>query len=71
MNRDQLEQHQIAIYFVAVIIAAVGGLLAGALATALGAGYSLLLEGALLLCFVAFVLTRRRRLLRAANTKPT
>ena len=28
MNRDQLEQHQIAIYFVAVIIAAVGGLLA-------------------------------------------
>ena len=44
---------------------AVGGLLAGALATVLGAGHSLLLEGGLLLCFVAFMLTRRRRLLRA------
>ena len=44
---------------------AVGGLLAGVLATVLGAGHSLLLEGALLLCFVAFVLTRRQRLLRA------
>jgi MFS family permease len=44
---------------------AVGGLLAGVLATVLGAGHSLLLEGGLLLCFVAFVLTRRQRLLRA------
>lgn len=44
---------------------AVGGLLAGVLATVLGAGHSLLLEGALLLCFIAFVLTRRQRLLRA------
>ena len=44
---------------------AVGGLLAGVLATVLGAGHSLLLEGAVLLCFVAFVLTRRQRLLRA------
>ncbi|WP_104912274.1 arsenic resistance protein [Pseudomonas sp. LG1D9] len=36
MNRDQLEQHQIAIYFVAVIIAAVGGLLAPQAAQGLG-----------------------------------
>lgn len=36
MNRDQLEQHQIAIYFVAVIIAAVGGLLAPQAAQSLG-----------------------------------
>ena len=44
---------------------ALGGLLAGLLATAFGAAHTLLLEGALLLLFVAFVLTRRRRLLRA------
>ncbi|MGL5998216.1 MAG: arsenic resistance protein [Pseudomonas proteolytica] len=36
MNRDQLEQHQIAIYFVVVIIAAVGGLLAPQAAQGLG-----------------------------------
>ena len=36
MNRYQLEQHQIAIYFVAVIIAAVGGLLAPQAAQGLG-----------------------------------
>ena len=44
---------------------AVGGLLAGLLATALGARYTLLFEGALLLLFVAFVLTLRQRLQRA------
>ena len=36
MNRDQLEQHQIAIYFVVVIVAAVGGLLAPQAAQGLG-----------------------------------
>ena len=36
MNRDQLEQHQIAIYFVVVIVAAVGGLLAPQAAQRLG-----------------------------------
>ena len=36
MNRDQLEQHQIAIYFVVVIIAAVGGMLAPQAAQGLG-----------------------------------
>ena len=44
---------------------AVGGLLAGLLASALGAGHTLLIEGTLLLLFVAFVLTRRERLLHA------
>ena len=44
---------------------AVGGLLAGLLASTLGASHTLLLEGALLLLFVAFVLTRRERLLSA------
>ena len=46
---------------------AVGGLLAGLLATALGARYALLFEGALLLLFVAFVLTLRQRLQRAVT----
>jgi ACR3 family arsenite transporter len=36
VNRDQLEQHQIAIYFVVVIVAAVGGLLAPQAAQGLG-----------------------------------
>ncbi len=44
---------------------AIGGLLAGLLATAFGARYTLLLEGALLLLFVVFLLTRRQRLLSA------
>jgi MFS family permease len=42
---------------------ALGGLFAGLLATAIGAGPSLLAEGVVLLVFVAFLLTRRRRLL--------
>ncbi len=42
---------------------ALGGLFAGLLATAIGAGPSLLAEGVVLLAFVAFLLTRRRRLL--------
>jgi len=42
---------------------ALGGLFAGLLATAVGAGPSLLVEGVVLLAFVAFLLTRRRRLL--------
>ncbi len=42
---------------------ALGGLFAGLLATAIGAGPSLLVEGVVLLAFVAFLLTRRRRLL--------
>lgn len=41
---------------------AVGGLIAGVVATALGAGHTLLAEGLLLLAFVAFLLTRYRRL---------
>ena len=42
---------------------ALGGLFAGLLATAIGAGPSLLAEGVVLLVFVAFLLSRRRRLL--------
>ena len=42
---------------------ALGGLFAGLLATAIGAGPSLLAEGVVLLVFVSFLLTRRRRLL--------
>ncbi len=42
---------------------AVGGLLAGLVAAGLGAGRTLLLEGGALLIFVAFLLTRRQRLL--------
>jgi len=41
---------------------ALGGLLAGFVAVALGAGQTLLLEGIALLCFVLFLLTRRQRL---------
>ena len=41
---------------------ALGGLLAGFLATALGAGHTLLLEGLALLVFVAFLVSRYRRL---------
>ena len=44
---------------------AIGGLLAGLLASALGARHTLLLEGALLLLFVGVVLARRQRLLNA------
>jgi MFS family permease len=40
-----------------------GGLLAGFVATALGAGHTLRVEGCVLLIFVAFLLTRRSRLL--------
>ena len=42
---------------------ALGGLFAGLLATAIRAGPSLLAEGVVLLVFVAFLLSRRRRLL--------
>ena len=49
---------------------AIGGLLAGLLATAFGARYTLLLEGALLLLFVVFLLTRRQRLLSAVAASP-
>ena len=41
---------------------ALGGLLAGFAAAAIGAGHTLQVEGGLLLCFVAFLLTRRKRL---------
>lgn len=41
---------------------ALGGLLAGFLATAFGAGHTLLAEGAVLLVFVAFLFSRRQRL---------
>jgi predicted MFS family arabinose efflux permease len=44
---------------------ALGGLLAGFLASVLGAGHTLLVEGSVLLIFVAFLLTRRARLLAA------
>ncbi len=37
MDREQLEKNQIPVYFVAVIIAAIGGLLAPHAAQALGA----------------------------------
>ena len=51
---------------------AIGGLLAGLLATAFGARHTLLLEGLLLLLFAGFMLTRRQRLLRAvAESHPT
>jgi MFS family permease len=42
---------------------ALGGLLAGFVATALGAGHTLLLEGGVLLLFIVFLLSRRSRLL--------
>ena len=41
---------------------ALGGLLAGFLATAFGAGHALLAEGAVLLVFVVFLFSRRQRL---------
>jgi len=44
---------------------AIGGLCAGLLATALGAGHTLLIEGIVLLMFVIFLLTRYSRLLQA------
>ena len=43
---------------------AIGGLLAGLVATVLGARHTLLIEGGVLLLFIAFLLTRRARLLR-------
>lgn len=49
---------------------AVGGLLAGFLASAFGAGITLMLEGAVLLTFVAFLLSRRRRLLGDGGGRP-
>ena len=49
---------------------AVGGLLAGLVATRLGAGYTLLLEGGLLLIFLVYLGSRRQRLLaQVAKTK--
>ena len=44
-----------------------GGLLAGLLATVLGAGWTLALEGVLLLGFVLFLLSRRRALRQAID----
>lgn len=49
---------------------AVGGLLAGFLASTFGAGITLMLEGAVLLTFVAFLLSRRRRLLGDGGGRP-
>ena len=46
---------------------ALGGLLAGLLATVLGAGWTLALEGVLLLGFVLFLLSRRRALRQAID----
>lgn len=46
---------------------ALGGLMAGLLATALGAGWTLALEGVLLLGFVLFLLSRRRALRQAID----
>jgi hypothetical protein len=42
---------------------ALGGLLAGFVAAAFGAGHTLLVEGSVLLGFVMFLFSRRRRLL--------
>ncbi|KAB2907392.1 MAG: hypothetical protein F9K30_23925, partial [Dechloromonas sp.] len=42
---------------------ALGGLLAGFVASWLGAGHTLLVEGGALLLFVVFLFTRRQRLL--------
>ena len=42
---------------------ALGGLLAGFIAAGFGAGYTLLIEGGVLLCFVVFLLSRRHRLI--------
>ena len=44
---------------------AIGGLLAGLLASMLGAGHTLLIEGCALLLFAVFLLSRRARLLSA------
>lgn len=49
---------------------AVGGLLAGVLASAIGAGATLVLEGVVLLGFVAFLLSRRQRLLGEGSRRP-
>lgn len=46
---------------------ALGGLIAGVLATALGAGVTLALEGGVLLGFVLFLLSRRRALRQAID----
>jgi MFS family permease len=48
---------------------AVGGLIAGFVATRLGASHTLLGEGILLLCYVAFLATRRTRLLDAVAAR--
>lgn len=49
---------------------ALGGLIAGFVASALGAGPTLVLEGAVLLGFVAFLLTRRRHLAARVAAAP-
>ena len=46
---------------------ALGGLLAGFIATGLGAGHTLQFEGAALLLFMIFLFTRRQRLLEQAS----
>jgi MFS family permease len=49
---------------------ALGGLLAGFIAGAIGAGHTLLWEGAALAAFVVFLLSRSRRLVSLASERP-
>lgn len=49
---------------------ALGGLLAGFIAGAIGAGHTLLWEGVVLAAFVVFLLSRSRRLVNLASESP-